>query len=108
MLGNHRPMDITRIRHDYLALDEIREHQLMHRGCGRVNPLELVRRHKVLRTYRPADQDVSIRNLLRQLLIMRKVHNPDLRKITGQSFANPRRRTPELETMLMADKNFHE
>src|SRR5437588_7470770 len=108
MFRYNRAVDFTRIGNHNTAVDQLREHQLMDAGRGRMNPFELARLQKLLRLDGPANQNIGVRNFLGNAIVIGKMHPLDLRKSALQASEQPRRGLPKFKGMVVDDQDFHD
>ncbi len=89
VLRHDRAMHVARVRHNNIAGNEFRKHQLVH-GCGgRVYPAQLFRGNKLFRPQRPADENISIRNFLWHVIIAFKLKKLVLGKSGLKTITQP-------------------
>ncbi len=108
MLSHNRPMHIARIGHDDIAGDQLRRHELMHRGSRGMNPAQFLCDLDLFAAERPGNCDISVGNLFCYAVVIGKVYHLELRKFATQSLGKPRRHLPQLEAVMNSNKELHE
>ena len=108
MFSDDRPMHIARVRHNDIAGTQLGRHQRMHRGRGRMDPLQLLRSLDLFSAQRPRHRDVSVGDLFGHPVVVGKMYHFELRKILLQLLGKPLRRLPKSEMVMDRDEKFHE
>src|ERR1035438_9479877 len=80
----------------------------MHRRSGRVYPTELLCSSDLVATQRPCDYEVGIDDFFADSVVVWKLDDFELRKISPQPLREPERCDPRLEAMIEGNKKFHE
>jgi hypothetical protein len=72
----------------------------MYCGCGRVYPAKLFGSRHLFAVQRPRHRNVSIGNLVEDVIIRAKLYRSETREIALEAFDKPVRRAPKIKPVM--------
>src|SRR5476651_2540554 len=79
----------------------------MNSRCRRMDPAQSLCGHELLWSQRPSDENIRVCDFLCYAVVVFKLKKVKIRKSGLQLIAQPWRRMPEFETMMVDDEDFH-
>jgi len=107
VLGDHGSVDLSGVGEAHIAGNQLGKHQLMNGSSSGMDPAQVPRCAKLLRTKLPTYQNLRITNVVDQPIEAVELNKVVLRKFALQTWPKPIRSVPEFKPMVNREQDFH-
>src|SRR5262249_43695632 len=104
MLRHNRPVHLTCVGQDDIAVHQLGKQKLVHGGSRRMDPAKPLRYPELLGTKRKCEGNVGIREFLLDAVVGRHSYNFKLRELFAEILDKPLGGYPEVKAMIGGDE----